>query len=57
MNKLSTQPLKGFRDFVPEDWAVQQYIFDTWKKVCETYGFDEYSGPVLEDINIYNKFF
>ena len=55
MNKLSTQPLKGFRDFVPEDWAVQQYIFDTWKKVCETYGFDEYSGPVLEDINIYNK--
>lgn len=53
--KASTQPLKGFRDFLPEDWKVQQYIFDTWKKVCVSYGFDEYNGPILEDINIYNK--
>lgn len=55
MKNISTKPLKGFRDFVPENWAVQQYIFDTWKKVCLSYGFEEYNGPVLEDINIYNK--
>jgi|LakMenEpi03Aug12_release.lakeMendotaPanAssembly.Ray.scaffolds.fasta_scaffold01486_23 histidyl-tRNA synthetase len=54
-NKVSIQPLKGFRDFLPEDWKLQQYIFDTWKRVCVSYGFDEYNGPILEDINIYNK--
>ena len=54
-NNVSTLPLKGFRDFTPENWLVQQYIFDTWKKVCLSYGFDEYNGPLLEDINIYNK--
>lgn len=52
---VSTKPLKGFRDFVPADWAVQEYIFKTWKDVCLSYGFDEYNGPILEDINIYNK--
>ncbi len=55
MQKLSTSPIKGFRDFTPESWQVQKYIFDVWTKTCESYGFEEYNGPVLEDINIYNK--
>ncbi len=54
-NKLGTQPIKGFRDFVPSDWKVQQYIFDTWRKVCESYGYEEYNGPVLEYATIYEK--
>lgn len=55
MNKLTTQPLTGFRDFLPEDWKVQTYIFNTWKSVCEKYGYQEYNGPVLESVDIYNK--
>ncbi len=55
MQKLTTKPLKGFRDFIPEEWAVQQYIFDIWKNVCESYGYKEYNGPVLESVDIYNK--
>lgn len=55
MNKVTTQPLTGFRDFLPEDWAIQSYIFDTWKAVCERYGYKEYNGPVLENVEIYNK--
>ncbi len=55
MKKLATQPLTGFRDFLPEDWKIQSYIFNTWKSVCERYGYKEYNGPVLENVEIYNK--
>ena len=49
----STKPLKGFRDFFPEDLQIQRYIFDTWRKVCLLYGYEEYDGPVLENIELY----
>lgn len=49
------KPVKGFRDFLPKDWKIQEYIFETWRKVCLSYGFDEYNGPVLEFSSIYNK--
>ena len=53
MQKLSTNPYKGARDFFPADKKVQNYIFNTWRKVCESYGFEEYDGPFLENIEIY----
>lgn len=55
MQKLNTQPLKGFRDFTPEDWRIQKYIFEVWSRVCDRYGYQEYNGPVLESAEIYNK--
>lgn len=51
--KLQTQPYKGSRDFYPEDMKVRNYIFDTWKKVCKSYGYEEYDGPFLENFEIY----
>jgi histidyl-tRNA synthetase len=51
--KLPTQPYKGARDFYPEDMQVRNYIFDTWRKVCERYGFEEYDPPLLESWDIY----
>lgn len=53
MAKLSTQSYKGARDFYPEDKRLQNYIFNTWKKVCERYGYEEYTAPVLEPIELY----
>lgn len=55
MVKNKFQTLKGFRDFLPEDWKIQSYIFNTWREVCLGYGFEEYQGPTLEYIDIYNK--
>ncbi len=55
MTKLSTQPYKGARDFYPEDKRLQNYIFDTWKIVCERYGYEEYTAPVLEPIEMYTS--
>lgn len=53
MSKLSTSAYKGARDFYPEDKRLQNYIFNTWKKVCERYGYEEYTAPVLEPVELY----
>ncbi len=55
MSKAVAQSLKGFRDFLPEDMCVLNYIFEVWKSACISYGFSEYNGPVLEYASIYNK--
>lgn len=51
--KLSTQPYKGTRDFYPEDKRLQDYIFSTWRKAVESYGYQEYDAPVLESIELF----
>jgi histidyl-tRNA synthetase len=55
VTKLSTQPYKGARDFYPEDKRLQNYIFSVWKNVCERYGYEEYTAPVLEPIELYTS--
>lgn len=50
---LSTQPYKGARDFYPEDMRIQNYIFSVWRKVAEKYGYEEYSAPMIEPVELY----
>ena len=50
---LSTQPVKGARDFYPEQMRLQKYIFDTWRKTCELFGYEEYDAPILEPTELY----
>lgn len=50
---LSSQPYKGTRDYYPEDKRTQNYIFDTWKKVAERHGYQEYGAPLLEPLEVY----
>mgnify|MGYP001562876139 CR=1 FL=1 len=47
--------MKGFRDFYPEDKRIQNWIFNTWKKIAEHYGYEEIEGPILEETEIYSK--
>jgi histidyl-tRNA synthetase len=53
MMALSSQPYKGTRDYYPEQKRVQNYIFDTWKRVSQLYGYEEYGTPLLEPIEVY----
>jgi len=53
MSSLSPQPYKGTRDYYPADKRLQNYIFDTWKRVAEQFGYEEYGAPLLEPIDIY----
>ena len=49
------QSLPGFRDFLPKDCAVRNYIFDRWREVARRYGFVEWDGPLLEPTALYTK--
>jgi histidyl-tRNA synthetase len=49
------QTVKGFRDFLPEDCALRNYIFDRWRRVARGYGFVEYEGPLVEPTDLYKK--
>ena len=53
--KLSTQPYKGTRDFYPEDMRLRNWIFAAMRKVCESYGYEEYDVPVLEPLELYTS--
>lgn len=55
MNKLSTASYKGARDYYPEDKRLQDYIFSVWRKVAQRYGYEEYSAPLLENIELYTN--
>lgn len=55
MSKLDTASYKGVRDFYPEDMAIQNYIFDTWRKVAEKFGYVEYGASILEPTEIYTE--
>ncbi|HZR04793.1 MAG TPA: histidine--tRNA ligase [Candidatus Udaeobacter sp.] len=49
------QALPGFRDFLPDDCAVRNYIFARWREVARRYGFVEWDGPILEPTDLYKK--
>jgi histidyl-tRNA synthetase len=49
------QLLPGFRDFLPKDWARQNYIFGKWWEVARRYGFVQWEGPALEPTELYTK--
>ena len=49
------QKLPGFRDFLPDDCAVRNYIFARWREVARRYGFVEWEGPILEPTELYKK--
>lgn len=51
----SFQSLPGFRDFLPRDYAVRQYLQETWRATARRHGFVEYETPLLEDTGLYLK--
>ncbi len=51
----SFQALPGFRDFIPRECSVRNYLFETWRSVARRCGFVEYESPVLEDTALYLK--
>ncbi|MBC8125583.1 MAG: histidine--tRNA ligase [Gloeobacteraceae cyanobacterium ES-bin-144] len=49
------QALPGFRDFIPHECAVRNYLFETWRSVARRCGYVEYESPILEDTGLYLK--
>jgi histidyl-tRNA synthetase len=49
------RPVRGTRDFLPEDSRRRRYIEDTAFRCAETYGFGEVSTPILEYTNVFAR--
>jgi histidyl-tRNA synthetase len=45
--------VKGTRDFYPEEMAVRLWLYDQIKTVSQSFGYQEYEGPILEKIDLY----
>ena len=50
---MNLQPLRGFRDFYPEEMRIADTVLSTWKRVAESYGYEEYEGPVVESAQLW----
>ena len=52
-DKSLSQPIRGARDFYPEDLAVRNWLFDKWRDVAKSFGYEEIDGPVLESFDLF----
>ncbi|MBC7539261.1 MAG: histidine--tRNA ligase [Bacteriovorax sp.] len=50
LNKL---PYRGTRDFFPKDKRVRDYLFAVMTKTAESFGYESYDGPLLEEVELY----
>ncbi len=48
-------PVKGTRDFYPDDYAPTRGILDAWRRVSLLHGFREFEGPTLEHTDLYTR--
>jgi histidyl-tRNA synthetase len=54
-DKISTESYKGVRDFYPEDQFIQRYLFEHMERVCELFGYEEYTASILESTDLYRS--
>jgi len=47
------QPVKGTRDFYPEQMRLRNWIADAWRRVSLRNGFEEYDAPIFEYLDLF----
>jgi histidyl-tRNA synthetase len=47
------QAVRGTRDFYPEDMSRRQWLYQHIRSVSEGFGYQEYDGPFLEKLELY----
>ena len=50
---MKIPPVKGTRDFYPEQMALRNWIVDGWKNASLRNGFVEYDGPIFEHLQMF----
>ena len=51
--KAIIQPVKGTRDFYPEERGIHNWLYQAMRRASEAYGYQEYDGPFLEKLELY----
>ncbi|AQQ70633.1 Histidine--tRNA ligase [Limihaloglobus sulfuriphilus] len=52
---MKIKPVKGTRDFYPEQMRLRNWITDGWKSASLRCGFQEYDGPIFEYLAMYQQ--
>ena len=47
------RPVKGTRDFYPEQMAVRTWLYKIMREVAESFGYQEWEAPFLESLDLY----
>ena len=50
---ISKKPYKGCRDLFPKEKREQNYLFDTMHSAAQSFGYEPYDGPMLEEVELY----
>jgi histidyl-tRNA synthetase len=51
--KTLIQPVKGTRDFYPDEMSIRTWLYNQIKIVSTSFGYEEYEGPILERLELY----
>jgi histidyl-tRNA synthetase len=51
--KQLIRPVRGTRDFYPDQMAFRQWLYGKMKAVSQKFGYQEYDGPFLETLELY----
>lgn len=52
---VDTNPVKGTRDFPPEDMRLRNWLFGHFRDVSRAFGFEEIDAPVLESEELFTR--
>ena len=51
--KPTIRPIKGTRDFYPEDMAFRTWLYGKMRAASQRFGYQEYEAPILESLELY----
>jgi histidyl-tRNA synthetase len=51
--KQTIRPIKGTRDFYPEEMAFRTWLYVQMKAVSQKFGYQEWEAPLLESLELY----
>lgn len=55
MDKISFAPVRGMRDFFPEEMRLRDNIFNAWQDAASRAGFDHYDACVVESLPLLTR--
>ena len=47
------QPVKGTREFYPEQMALRNFVYEKVRAASQAFGYQEWDGPFIEPIDLY----
>ncbi len=52
---IDKNPLRGMRDFVPQDWIFRKKLMRVWEDAAEKSGFVRYETPIVEPLSLLER--